>query len=219
MGSRSLTAFERPALAPCKISGSNRMLPVAPPAAGHGPSTSLSNVPASCHAKRTRMGPQFFSKINSSTSSWAARRSSLLTQTAVDDDEGRRRAVELPRSNGANATATAARSKRETNLSMVVNVCCCLYWVSCDGLVYFSFVMICSASRRGAPMMLMFRRHTMTAERESAKTPEEGKRGKTRMAETRISPCFVSLVWYKWQDGWTKSPGRDMRKYGSSTKV
>ena len=38
------------------------MLPMAPPALGHGSSLRLTSyVPESCHAKRTMTGPQFFS--------------------------------------------------------------------------------------------------------------------------------------------------------------
>jgi len=51
-----------PALAPWLISGSNRIDPMAPPEAGHSLSArETSWVPESCHARRTKTGPQFFS--------------------------------------------------------------------------------------------------------------------------------------------------------------
>lgn len=64
------TAPARPLLAPWLISGAKRMLPSAPPHLGHS-ETDASWVPESCHARRIRMGPQFFSLIRAARSSFA----------------------------------------------------------------------------------------------------------------------------------------------------
>ena len=54
--------FASPAFAPCLSSCSKRMLPFAPPQVGHDV-TDAANVPESCHASRTRIGPQFSSRM------------------------------------------------------------------------------------------------------------------------------------------------------------
>mmetsp|Transcript_25274 Transcript_25274/g.66248 ORF Transcript_25274/g.66248 Transcript_25274/m.66248 type:complete len:293 (+) Transcript_25274:240-1118(+) len=57
----------KPAFAPKLISGSNLMLPMAPPHSGQV-LMRWSKVPESCHAKRIRMGPQFASEMKSASS-------------------------------------------------------------------------------------------------------------------------------------------------------
>lgn len=93
MGSSSLSAFTRPALAPWLISGSKRMDPLAPPVPA-----AASKVPESCHARRiylditvavnedpkkshikpTRIGPQFSVLIRFITAALQATSSSTV---------------------------------------------------------------------------------------------------------------------------------------------
>ena len=54
-----------------------------PPALGNPASTFRSYVPESCHASRTKIGPQFFSFISASIIVWAPARSALVTANDV----------------------------------------------------------------------------------------------------------------------------------------
>lgn len=87
---------------------------MAPPAAGQASLMLTSKVPESCHARRTKTGPQFFSLMISSMAAWAPSRSFWETAREVTAR------VVLMEDGTVNALAVATQARKAAE-NFIVN--------------------------------------------------------------------------------------------------